>query len=57
MALRCFYVVLAFSMLIAGGCRSRANYQPACCPPTAVGVAPAPCAPVPVPPGAVLVPR
>ena len=32
MALRCLYVVLAFSMLIATGCRSRSNYQPTCAP-------------------------
>lgn len=61
MALRMMSVVLALSMLVATGCRSRSNYQPACAPAVVAvtPVAPAPCpqgqVPVPPPPAGVIV--
>ncbi len=32
MALRSLYVVLALSVLVVTGCRTRSNYQPTCAP-------------------------
>ncbi|MBI2805339.1 MAG: hypothetical protein HYX68_10220 [Planctomycetes bacterium] len=61
MALRFCYVVLALTLVIASGCRSRSSYQPTYAPAVvATTPAPAPCPqgqiPAPPPPG-VLVPR
>ena len=59
MALRCFYFLVALSMLIGSGCKSRSNYQPANRPAVVAvtPVAPAPCppgqVPAPPPPGVV----
>ena len=55
MALRMFSLLLALTVVVLGGCRTRSNYQPAPCPPAVVAVSPVPVkAPCPTP--AVVVP-